>query len=119
VVPPSAIVELAGIVQDLRSRYNLTIPFFGHAGDGNFHLVPFQPESMSTQEWEDLVPVLLTELYQRVVSIGGTISGEHGIGRKRVKYLPLAIGRTQIDAFRRVKQAFDPAGILNPGVILE
>jgi glycolate oxidase len=60
----------------------------------------------------------LEELYRHTVSLGGTISGEHGIGRKRVGALPIALSRDEIEYMRAVKRAFDPKGIMNPGVLL-
>ncbi len=119
VVPPSKVVELVRVVDDLRRSYQLTIPFFGHAGDGNFHVVPFQPDSMDKDKWLNLLDRLLRDLYRRVLALGGTISGEHGIGRKRAQYLPEVMEVAQIDVLRSIKNALDPNGILNPGVVLQ
>ena len=119
VVPPARVVDLVTVVDELRSHYGLTIPFFGHAGDGNFHLVPLQPASMRLEEWAELIPRLLDDLYDRVAALGGTISGEHGIGRKRARYLSQCVGQAQLEVLRSIKRALDPNGILNPGVVLE
>jgi len=119
VVPPARVVDLVGIVDELRRTYRLTIPFFGHAGDGNFHLVPLQPESMPLDEWARVIPDLLSDLYQRIRALGGTISGEHGIGRKRVRYLSQVMEPAQLEVLRSIKSALDPNNVLNPGVIIE
>ncbi len=119
VVPPASIVELVAAVEELRDRFNVAIPLFGHAGDGNFHLVPLQPADMKLEEWDKTLHQLLDELYDRVAKLGGTISGEHGIGRKRVPYVRRFIGEYQLQALRGIKKVFDPKGILNPGVIIE
>jgi glycolate oxidase len=67
--------------------------------------------------WQETLPLLLKDLYQAVARLGGTISGEHGIGSKRAEYLPLVIDPIVIDLQRRIKQVFDPLNILNPGKI--
>jgi glycolate oxidase len=67
--------------------------------------------------WKEKLPSLLTELYQAVYRLGGTISGEHGIGSKRASYLPLVMSPDLISLEERIKQAFDPLNILNPGKI--
>ena len=118
VVPPARVVDLARAIEELRATYGLTIPFFGHAGDGNFHVVPFQPESMGEDEWITILDRLLRDLYRRVAALGGTISGEHGIGKKRARYLAEVMEADQIDVLRSIKKAMDPNGILNPGVVL-
>ena len=73
---------------------------------------------MPLAEWQQRLPSLLEELYQTVAALGGTISGEHGIGSKRSEHLPLVIDPVAIELQRRIKQAFDPLNILNPGKVL-
>jgi glycolate oxidase len=72
---------------------------------------------MPVEEWEALKPRILSDLYRTVRRLGGTISGEHGIGLKRSTYLPLVMDPTLIELQRRIKQTFDPLNILNPGKI--
>jgi glycolate oxidase len=93
------------------------IPCYGHAGDGNLHATPVKKPETPLDEWEEKLPALLKDLYAEVYQLGGTISGEHGVGHKRIDYLPLVMDRTVIDLQRRIKAAFDPNYILNPGKI--
>ena len=117
VVPPSAVPELVAIVERLRTTYAIPIAVFGHAGDGNFHITPMKTEEMTLPEWDATADPLLRELYREVVRLGGTISGEHGIGRKRAKYLSVALSTAERTTMRAIKAALDPGNVLNPGVI--
>jgi glycolate oxidase len=117
VVPMAQIPALVRDIEALSAHYGIPIPCFGHAGDGNLHCNPIKPPAMSLDAWHTLLPHLLTDLYTRVVSLGGTLSGEHGIGSKRKQYLPLALDPDVIALMKRIKAAFDPHAILNPGKI--
>ena len=119
VVPPARIPELVQCADELRRRYAVPIAVFGHAGDGNFHITPMKDPEMDLTDWRATIDALLRDLYAAVRSLGGTISGEHGIGRKRTRYLPLVLGAQERAAMRAVKHALDPNGILNPGVALD
>ncbi|MBW8838589.1 MAG: hypothetical protein JF602_01850, partial [Gemmatimonadetes bacterium] len=89
---------------------------FGHAGDGHVH-VNLLPE-IERQGWESTVADLLDEVTSALVRLGGTPAGEHGDGRLRAGLLSRVYGEKVVDLFRRLKQCFDPLGILAPGVIL-
>lgn len=117
-VPPAAVDELVRRTLAISDRYRLDISIFGHAGDGNFHINPMRAADLPDEEWDAELSRFLHELYEIAVDLGGTISGEHGIGRKRTAYLPIALGADEIAAMRAVKAALDPRGILNPGVLL-
>jgi glycolate oxidase len=117
VVPPAAIVDLLSELEQLSGRYGVVIPCFGHAADGNLHAYITKGQEMPVETWEATRPAILGELYRAVYRLGGTISGEHGIGMKRSPYLPLVMDLALIELQRRVKQAFDPLNILNPGKI--
>jgi glycolate oxidase len=117
VVPPAAIAELLAELERLSGRYGVAIPCFGHAGDGNLHARILKGQEMPIEAWEAAKPAILTDLYQEVRRLGGTISGEHGIGMKRSPYLPLVMDPDLIELQRRIKRAFDPLEILNPGKI--
>ena len=106
-------------LERLSAKYGVLIPCYGHAGDGNLHATPVKPPEMAMEEWHARLPSLLEELYRAVAQLGGTISGEHGVGSKRAAYLPLVMEPAVIDLQRRIKQAFDPLNILNPGKIFE
>jgi glycolate oxidase len=115
VVPRGRIPELFEAVDELRRAFALDIACFGHAGDGNIH-VNFMihrdnPDEVARSKKAELL------LFERVVRLEGSISGEHGIGFAKKAYLSLELDAAQIELLKRVKAAFDPHGILNPGKI--
>ncbi|TVQ35649.1 MAG: FAD-binding oxidoreductase [Spirochaetaceae bacterium] len=118
VVPPARIPALVEFADQLRTRYATPIAVFGHAGDGNFHITPMKPEAMAPGQWSGTIDRLLRDLYGHVADLGGTISGEHGIGRKRTRYLSLVLSAEEIAVLQTVKRALDPNNVLNPGVVL-
>lgn len=118
VVPGGAISRLVSRARELEAETGLEVAIFGHAGDGNFHINPMKPEALSPEEWDRALAEFLQGLYRTTVDLGGTISGEHGIGRKRVASLPIALSEAEIATMRALKDALDPRGLLNPGVLL-
>jgi len=116
-VPRARLPELVGVVRELCRKYGIDAITYGHAGDGNLH-VNILKRDLPDSEWNDRLPGAITELFQRVVAMGGTISGEHGIGWVQKRYLPLAMGQPELALMRQLKQTFDPHGILNPGKLL-
>lgn len=119
VVPIAAIPKLLPILSELSEKYNVLIPCYGHAGDGNLHATIVKKAEDTMENWKKTLPLVLVGLYQAVYALGGTISGEHGIGHKRKAYLPLVMSSTEIELMKRIKRAFDPGGILNPGKIFD
>jgi len=117
VVPLSEIPPLLPKLEALAARHAMQPFCFGHVADGNMHLHTMAQPGISHETWRTACKAFLTELYTLVVSLGGTISGEHGIGVKRAPYLPIALDPTVIALHRRIKAAFDPLNILNPGKI--
>jgi len=116
VVPRSRMAELVSFLSPLGKRYGLPIPAFGHAGDGNIHVnIMLDKEN---QKEVDNADAAVRELFRKVIEMGGTITGEHGIGITKAPYLEMEISRPALDLMSRLKKAFAPHGILNPGNIL-
>lgn len=118
VVPPGKIVETISEVETLSNKYGLLMPCFGHVGDGNLHVTIIEDPSKKNRKVKEMLPAVFSELYLIVKRMGGTISGEHGIGYKRREYMPLVLGETELQAMKHIKQALDPNNILNPGKLL-
>ncbi len=117
VVVPRA--ELPSLLQEIRqigARHGVRIINFGHAGDGNVH-VNVLKDAIPDARWDALIPVVVEEIYRTTLSLGGMITGEHGIGATRRCYLPMALDEAQIEVMERIRDAFDPQRILNPGKI--
>jgi glycolate oxidase len=119
VVPIAAIPKMVEVLQELSRRYDCPIPCYGHAGDGNLHATPVMNPSWSLDRWQGTLPRILTDLYHLTAHLGGMISGEHGIGHKRKKYMPLVVQPEYLALMRSLKTALDPNGILNPGKIFD
>jgi glycolate oxidase len=118
VVPRSQIAEFVTMVKDISRCCGMPILAIGHAGDGNVHLQPMG-RGMDREEWEAKLPRVMEEVYRAGVSLGGTISGEHGLGFEKTRYLGMAMSQEQIELMIRLKRAFDPHCILNPGKIFD
>jgi len=112
-VPRSRVAEMVEAVEGIARRYGLTIGTFGHAGDGNLHPTILTDERDSDEM--SRVQRAVEEIFRTAISLGGTISGEHGIGVAKAPFLPLQANAAALDTMRRLKQALDPNGILNPG----
>jgi glycolate oxidase len=117
VVPLAQIPELMPELERLSQKYDVLVPCFGHAGDGNLHATIVKRPETPEEEWQEALPEVLRDLYQVVARLGGTISGEHGVGSKRPQYLSLVMDPVLIDVQRRIKLVFDPQNLLNPGKI--
>jgi glycolate dehydrogenase FAD-linked subunit len=115
VVPKGRIPELFSLVDRLKQEFSLRIPCFGHAGDGNIHVnIMVDPNDAAELERAHAAE---RELFQGVVDLEGSISGEHGIGFAKARFLAIELSEEEIALMKRVKHAFDPHGILNPGKI--
>ncbi|MCC6185781.1 MAG: FAD-binding protein [Chitinophagaceae bacterium] len=116
VVPRAYLPDLLAKVKEIGAAYGFRSVCYGHAGDGNLH-VNIVKDNMSDHDWQHHLPLGIREIFTYVVGIGGTISGEHGIGYVQKDYLDIAFSPTQIALMRAIKHVFDPTGILNPGKI--
>jgi glycolate oxidase len=116
VVPRAELPELLRTVKRIGAQYGFKSVCYGHAGDGNLH-VNIVRGDLSEQDWNEKLPLGIRELFHEVVRLGGTISGEHGIGLVQKGYMDIAFGKLQLQLMREIKAVFDPRGILNPGKI--
>lgn len=116
VVPRGRLPELLRAVKEIGRRYGFRSVCYGHAGDGNLH-VNILRDAMPQEAWDQELPRAIRELFTEVVRLGGTLSGEHGIGWVQKPYIDLAFSPAQLDLMRGVKRVFDPKGLLNPGKI--
>ena len=116
VVPRAQISALLAGIREVAGQLGVRTVSFGHSGDGNVHVNVLKDDG-PVDEWEALVPQASRALYELALSLGGTITGEHGIGATRRQYLPMALDETQISIMRGIRDVFDPNHILNPGKI--
>ena len=115
VVPRGRVPELFAVVEGLTDSHRLRIAVFGHAGDGNIHVNLM----VNRADADECARAMQAEriLFERVVALEGSISGEHGIGFAKAPYIGLELSPDEVALMKRVKVAFDPNGILNPGKI--
>ena len=113
VVPRNRVAEFINYTHDLEKELNIRIPSFGHAGDGNLHLYICRDE-LGQKEWEEMLDTAMDKLYAKSLEFDGLVSGEHGIGYAKRKYLFNDYGEYEMGLMDGIKHAFDPKNILNP-----
>jgi len=118
VVPRSRLVDLVEFAEALQKRHGFPVACFGHAGDGNIHVNVMADRYNRDEAVREKVERALDELFQQVLAWGGVITGEHGIGLAKKRWWPEATSEVAREVHRAIKDAFDPAGILNPGKFL-
>lgn len=118
VVPRSEVSDFIKFTYELQAKYNIRIPSFGHAGDGNLHIYICR-DNYTKDEFNNILEQVFNELYERAISVGGLVSGEHGIGYAKKHYMKRQLGDTQIELMNGIKKVFDPNNILNPGKICQ
>lgn len=116
-VPRSRIPAALRAIDEITRELGARALSYGHAGDGNLHVNLLRDE-LSPERWQEVLAQAGPAIVSRIVSLGGTISGEHGIGLIQKDLLPLQMGSAELDLMRGIKQVFDPLGILNPGKVL-
>jgi glycolate dehydrogenase FAD-linked subunit len=116
-VPRSELAKMINFIQAIGEKYNLRVGTFGHMGDGNLHPT-FLTDEKNADEMQR-VEKAMYEIFDYAVKLGGTITGEHGVGLAKKSFLPAAIGDASLNAMRQLKRTLDPDGILNPGKIFD
>lgn len=114
VVPRAYLPELLTAVKEIGNKYGFESVCYGHAGDGNLH-VNILKNQLTDREWEEEVPKGIREIFHVCKQMGGTISGEHGIGLVQARYLDVVFGKEHLRLMQGIKSVFDPNSILNPG----
>ncbi|TLS38462.1 glycolate oxidase subunit GlcD [Pseudalkalibacillus caeni] len=112
-VPRSKISEMVRAINEIAAKYDLNICTFGHAGDGNLH--PTCLTDARNEEEMERVEHAFAEIFDKAIALGGTITGEHGVGEMKSPYLEWKLGKEGVEAMKAIKQAFDPNNIMNPG----
>jgi glycolate oxidase len=118
VVPRAELPALLKGVKEIGSKYGFQSVCYGHAGDGNLH-VNILKGNLSDEVWERDIPLAIRQIFKLCVSLGGTLSGEHGIGWVQKGFMDIAFSERMIDLQKEIKKVFDPKGILNPGKLFE
>jgi glycolate oxidase len=116
VVPRANLPKLINGIKAIGKEYGFNTVCFGHLGDGNLH-VNILKENISEENWKTKIPEGIGEIFKLTVSLGGTLSGEHGIGIAKRPYMSIAMSEVNLSLMRGIKKVFDPNGILNPGKI--
>ncbi len=116
-VPRSRLVEIVSFVQEVADRHRLEIATFGHFGDGNVHPTILTDETDHAEM--ERVEEALSEIFDKTIELGGTITGEHGVGLAKKPFLPRQFADASYPLLKQVKRAIDPAGLLNPGKIFD
>lgn len=117
VVPRAKIQEAVWRIRELAHLHRLTVPIYGHIGDGNLHPSPVSDE-LDERAWIQNLEGFLTDMFRVVSEMGGNLTAEHGVGLKRTKYLHLVMSKAQIELMRAIKKTLDPNGVLNPGKVV-
>jgi glycolate oxidase len=118
VVPRAELPALVHGVKELGRKYGFKAVCYGHAGDGNLH-IRIKKEGTENSQDDPLIIESLRALFTLVKSLGGTVSGEHGIGLVQKSFMDIVFDKTQIDLMRGIKKVFDPNNILNAGKIFD
>ena len=116
VVPRAALPKLVNGIKEIGAKYGFESVCYGHAGDGNLHINIIKA-GMSDEDWKHKLKDGIVEIFELTAALGGTISGEHGIGLVQKDYMSIKYSEIHLNLMRNIKAVFDPNGILNPGKI--
>jgi len=116
VVPRFRLPDLLAGVKEIGSKYGFRSVCYGHAGDGNLHVNILKGE-LDEQTWNDSLPMAIKEIFELTVGLGGTLSGEHGIGHVQKNYMDIAFSESTLQLMWSLKKVFDPQLIMNPGKV--
>ena len=115
-MPRAELANLLKGVKEIGNRYGFKSVCYGHAGDGNLHVNIIKGE-MSDDDWNNKLTLGIREIFELTKKLGGTISGEHGIGLVQKQYMDIVLSEKNIEIQKGIKKLFDPNQILNPGKI--
>ena len=118
VVPRKFVADFIKDIKTLQEEFNIRIMNFGHAGDGNLHIYVLKDE-LTEEIWKEKLNAVFDKMYAKADKLGGLVSGEHGIGYAKKTFLRKSIGDSSMELLKRIKLAFDPQNILNPGKICQ
>jgi len=117
VVPRNKVAEFVLYTHELSKELDVRLPSFGHAGDGNLHVYVCR-DALNETDWKKTLEIAFKRLYAKANELSGLVSGEHGIGYAKKAYMAEAFGDVSVDLMRKIKRAFDPNDILNPGKVV-
>ena len=115
-VPRNHLPKLLIRIKEIGTEYGFESVCYGHAGDGNLHVNILKGE-LSDEAWNHTVKQGIREIFACCHELGGTLSGEHGIGWVQREYMDVVFNETQLELMREIKRAFDPKGLMNPGKV--
>lgn len=118
VVPRKFVADFIKDMKNLQEEFDIRIMNFGHAGDGNLHIYVLKDE-LTEELWKEKLNAVFNKMYSKADKLGGLVSGEHGIGYAKKTFLQKSIGDSGMALLKRIKLAFDPANILNPGKVCQ
>ena len=103
-------------VKEIGKKYGFESVCYGHAGDGNLHVNIIKGD-MADEKWNNELSTAIREIFDLTIKLGGTISGEHGIGHVQKNFMDIPFGKVELELMKGIKQLFDPNNIMNPGKI--
>jgi glycolate oxidase len=119
VVPLDKIPEMTAQIPELREKYDLYCVTVAHIGDGNIHVLPLNKKGLSPEEWFEKIKAFHADLFPRVYALGGKMSGEHGIGYKKLEEFAKCTPAAELAVTKAIKKALDPNNIMNPGKLVD